>query len=243
MPPLSSPDPQPQSSRSEALAPIEPQRDAKSDSNGSSNLGGSSNPGQPDPGPSSWWHQHRENIITIVLAVLLTVGIRTFVAEARWIPSNSMLPTLEVGDRLIVEKISYYFRDPRRGDIIVFDPPERLNFEGAYIKRVVGLPGDRIRIADGTVAINDVVIEENYIFEPPFYSCPGTCPGVSAQGSDFVVPENQYLVLGDNRNDSQDSHYWGFLEKDNIIGHTILRFWPLNRLHYFGAQTYDELPS
>lgn len=197
---------------------------------------------EADPKPGLWRSQ-RENLITIVLAILLTVGIRTFVAEARWIPSNSMLPTLEIGDRLIVEKVSYHFRDPRRGDIIVFHPPERLNFEGAYIKRVVGLPGDRIQIADGEVIINGFTLDEEYIVEPPAYSCPGTCPGVSEAGSEFVVPQGQYFVLGDNRNDSQDSHFWGFLERENIIGHTIVRFWPPDRLHYFGAVDYPELPS
>jgi signal peptidase I len=195
-------------------------------------------------GSRSWWQGQRENLLTILLALLLAFGIRTFVAEARWIPSDSMLPTLEEGDRLVVEKVSYRFGPPRRGDIIVFNPPAKLNFDGAYIKRVIGLPGDRIRIVDGEILINGIPLQEDYIYAPPNYSCPGErCPGVPAQGSDFVVPTGSYFVMGDNRNDSQDSHVWGFLPEENIIGNTIFRFWPLNRLHFFATQEYPELPS
>jgi signal peptidase I len=126
-------------------------------------------PGETSAGSRSraWWQAQRENLLTVVLALLLAFGIRTFVAEARWIPSDSMLPTLEEGDRLVVEKISYRFSSPRRGDIIVFYPPAKLNFDGAYIKRVIGLPGDRIRIADGKVIVNGIPLQEDYIYAPP----------------------------------------------------------------------------
>jgi signal peptidase I len=199
----------------------------------------------PANSPSrTWWQAQRENLLTVLLALLLALGIRTFVAEARWIPSDSMLPTLEEGDRLVVEKVSYRFSAPRRGDIIVFYPPAHLNFNGAYIKRVIGLPGDRIRIAEGKVIVNGIPLQEDYIYAPPDYSCPGErCPGVPNQGSEFVVPPNSYFVMGDNRNDSQDSHIWGFLPKENIIGHTIFRFWPPNRLRFFTPPTYPELSA
>lgn len=195
-------------------------------------------------GSRSWWQSQRENVLTLLLALLLAFGIRTFVAEARWIPSDSMLPTLEEGDRLVVEKVSYRFSSPKRGDIIVFNPPAKLNFDGAYIKRVIGLPGDRMRIVDGETFINGIPLQEDYIYAPPDYSCPGDrCPGVRVQGSDFVVPPGSYFVMGDNRNDSQDSHVWGFLPEENIIGNTIFRFWPPNRLHFFATQEYPELLS
>ncbi|MEN9201724.1 MAG: signal peptidase I [Thermostichus sp. DG_1_6_bins_120] len=204
-------------------------------------------PESESPSPSgsrSWWQSQRENLLTLLLALLLALGIRTFVAEARWIPSDSMLPTLVEGDRLVVEKISYRFGSPQRGDIIVFNPPAKLNFDGAYIKRVIGLPGERMRIANGKVFINSIPLQEDYIYEPPNYSCPGErCPGVRVWGSesDFVVPPGSYFVMGDNRNDSQDSHVWGFLPEENIIGNTIFRFWPPNRLHFFVTQKYPEL--
>lgn len=195
-------------------------------------------------GSRSWWQNQRENVLTLLWALLLAFAIRTFVAEARWIPSDSMLPTLEEGDRLVVEKVSYRFHPPHRGDIIVFYPPAKLNFDGAYIKRVIGLPGDRMRIADGLVFINGIPLQEDYIYAPPNYSCPGErCPGIGVQGSDFLVPPHSYFVMGDNRNDSQDSHVWGFLPEENIIGNTIFRFWPPNRLRFFATQKYPELEA
>ncbi len=185
----------------------------------------------------------RDNLVTIVLALVLALGIRTFVAEARWIPSESMIPTLEIGDRLVVEKVSYHFTEPRRGDIVVFQPPAELDFRGAYIKRIVGIPGDRMRIQDGVVFVNDVPLDEPYTAAPPTYDCPGSgCfLGPDTDMTDFVVPEDSYFVMGDNRNDSQDSHVWGFLPRQNIIGHTFVRFWPLGRLHHFGQVNYPSL--
>jgi len=195
----------------------------------------------PDAPALPWWQRHRENIITLLVALILAFGIRTFVAEARWIPSDSMVPTLAVGDRLVVEKVSYYFHPPERGDIIVFDPPQRLQFPGAFIKRVIGVPGDRIQIAAGQVWIDGIPLQEPYIAAPPDYTCPGDCPGVLPYGSEFVVPEGAYFVMGDNRNDSQDSHIWGFLPEANIIGHAVFRFWPPQRLRALPSRKYPEL--
>lgn len=159
---------------------------------------------------------------TIGLSVFLAIGIRSFVAEARYIPSGSMLPTLQINDRLIVDKLSYEFRDPKRGDIVVFSPTETLkaqNFKDAFIKRVIGLPGETVEVRDGRVYVNNQPLQERYIEERPNY-----------QFGPVTVPPNQYLVLGDNRNNSYDSHYWGFVPRHNIIGRAIVRFWPLNRL-------------
>ena len=99
-------------------------------------------------------------------ALILALGIRTFVAEARYIPSSSMEPTLQIKDKLIIEKIGYHFHTPQRGDIIVFNPTPKLqseNFKDAFIKRVIGVPGDKLEMKDGTVYINGRPIEENYI--------------------------------------------------------------------------------
>ncbi|HEY9740438.1 MAG TPA: signal peptidase I [Coleofasciculaceae cyanobacterium] len=163
-----------------------------------------------------------EGLKTIVLSGVLAFGIRSFVAEARYIPSGSMLPTLQINDRLIIDKISYNFREPGRGDIVVFSPTDTLkqqNFKDAFIKRVIGLPGDKVEVKGERVYINDQPVRENYIEEKPNYSFgPAT------------VPPNQYLVLGDNRNNSYDSHYWGYVPRDRIIGRAVVRFWPLNRV-------------
>jgi signal peptidase I len=172
-----------------------------------------------------------EAIKTIGLSAVLAFGIRTFVAEARYIPSGSMLPTLEINDRLLIEKISYRFREPDRGDIVVFSPPEALreqNFNQAFIKRVIGLPGDSVEVRSGQVYVNDQLIEEDYIQEAPEYEYP-----------EVTVPEKHYLVLGDNRNNSYDSHYWGFVPQENIIGRAAVRFWPVGRVGVIEDELLD----
>ena len=159
---------------------------------------------------------------TITLSAVLAFGIRSFVAEARYIPSGSMLPTLQINDRLIIDKISYNFRNPERGDIVVFSPTDALkaqNFKDAFIKRLLGLPGDKVEVKEGRVYVNDQPLKENYIDEKPNYNF-----------GPVTVPPNQYLVLGDNRNNSYDSHYWGFVPRDHIIGKAVVRFWPLDRV-------------
>lgn len=163
-----------------------------------------------------------EGLKTIGLSAVLAFGIRTFVAEARYIPSGSMLPTLQINDRLIVDKLGYHFKTPERGDIVVFSPTDTLekqNFHDAFIKRVIGVPGDKVEVKNGRVFINDKPLDEDYIAERPQY-----------QYGPVTVPQDQYLVLGDNRNNSYDSHYWGFVPRDHIIGRAVVRFWPMNRL-------------
>ncbi len=171
-----------------------------------------------------------ENVFIEVLkifgtAAILAFGIRTFVAEARYIPSSSMERTLLINDRLIIEKLGYHFEEPQRGDVIVFktdnikllEKPEYK--KEAFIKRIIGLPGDVIAIRNGVVYVNKKAISEEYIAEKP--------------NQDFgpaKVPPNQYLVLGDNRNNSYDSRFWGFVPKENIIGRAVFRFWPVDRL-------------
>lgn len=169
-----------------------------------------------------------EAVKTIGLSVVLAFGIRAFVAEARYIPSGSMEPTLLINDRLIVDKLSYKFQSPQRGDIVVFDPTETLqkqNFHDAFIKRVIGLPGDKVEVKGGRVYINDKPLREKYIADEPNY-----------QYGPVNVPESEYLVLGDNRNNSYDSHYWGFVPRDKVIGRAVVRFWPPNRVGELSQQ-------
>lgn len=179
---------------------------------------------KPTPKAENPWV---ETAKTIGLSAVLAFGIRTFVAEARYIPSGSMLPTLQINDRLIVDKISYRFSNPSRGDIVVFNPTaelEREKYKEAFIKRVIGVPGDRIEVRDGKVYVSGKVIQENYIDEAPQYNWSS-----KALTPDGVVPPGHYLVFGDNRNNSYDSHYWGFVPKDKIVGKAIVRFWPIDR--------------
>ena len=159
---------------------------------------------------------------TLATAAVLAFGIRTFVAEARYIPSASMQPTLQINDRLIIEKMSYRFTEPQRGDVVVFEPTDilvRQNYKDAFIKRVIGLPGETIEVKGGIVYVDGNSIQEKYIAEEPNYN----------YGPE-KVPADSYLVLGDNRNNSYDSHYWGFVPSDKLIGKALVRFWPFNRL-------------
>lgn len=173
---------------------------------------------------SKIWRQLRENLQIVAIALALALFIRAFVAEPRYIPSDSMLPTLEVSDRLVVEKISYHFRPPAVGEIVVFDPPQQLQIQGydknqAFIKRIVGTPGQIIQVQGGKVYRDNIPIAEDYIAEPPNY-----------QMEAVRVPENYLFVMGDNRNNSNDSHVWGFLPQQNVIGHACFRFWPFSRI-------------
>jgi signal peptidase I len=177
---------------------------------------------KPSPPPVPQENPWIEAVKTIVTAGILAFGIRTFVAEARYIPSSSMEPTLQINDRLIIEKVSYHFHKPERGDIVVFSPTDALkaqNFKDAFIKRVIGLPGDQVEVKDGLVYVNGKALAENYIADKPDYTF-----------GPVTVPPDQYLVLGDNRNNSYDSHAWGFVPRENLIGRAVVRFWPFNRL-------------
>ncbi|BAU10535.1 signal peptidase I [Leptolyngbya sp. NIES-3755] len=168
--------------------------------------------------------------ISIVLSTILAIVIRQFVAEARYIPAGSMLPTLQISDRLIIDKLTYRFESPKRGDIVVFSPTEALkkqNFNDAFIKRIIGLPGDRVQVKGGLVYINDQPLREPYI---------GKENAADYEWGPQVVPPNAYFVLGDNRNNSYDSHYWGFVPRENIIGKATQRFYPFDRVGPLAAK-------
>lgn len=182
------------------------------------------------PDGSKQKEQHtmlREIVEVLVPAFLLFLFIRFFIAEARFVPTPSMLPTIKLGDRFIVEKVSYWFQSPQRGDIVVFHPPaeakEKSNqpLTDDFIKRVVGLPGEEVKVRDGKVYINGKPLPEEYI--------DGTRQPIYEVGP-IIVPADSYWVLGDNRNHSWDSHEWGAVPRKNIIGKAVWRFWPLNRI-------------
>jgi signal peptidase I len=172
----------------------------------------------------SLWTGSWGNLRVLAIALAIALTVRVLIAEPRYIPSNSMDPTLHIGDRLLVEKVSYRWQPPHRGDIVVFTPPPQLTKLGyapgqAFIKRVIGVPGQTVQVVDGQVLVNDQPLHEPCILEPPAYLLPP-----------ITVPAGQVFVLGDNRNDSNDSHVWGSLPQTNIIGRARLRFWPLDRL-------------
>lgn len=169
---------------------------------------------QPEPvieQPANWKRFALDILETLVLAVVLYFGINAVSARVR-VDGFSMRPTLQDGEYILVNKLAYKFSEPVRGDIVVFVFP--VNPEEDLIKRIIGVPGDTITIQEGMLTVNGVVVDEPYINAPPAYN--GT----------WQVPEGELFVLGDNRNDSRDSHQWGLLPIENVIGRAVLIYWP-----------------
>jgi len=156
--------------------------------------------------------------MTLVLIVVATLFIRVYVVEARIVPTESMTPTVQPGDRVLVDRFFYRFLPPRRGDVIVFDPPNTANLQSVldtdYLKRVIGLPGEQLAIHGGTVIVDDRVLYEPYLAS-------------SWLGDyDVVVPAEDYFVMGDNRPNSYDSRYWGTLPGNRVRGRALAVYWP-----------------
>ena len=169
-----------------------------------------------------WW---RETVETIVWAFVLAMIIRTFIVQAFWIPSGSMIPTLEIKDRVLVAKFWNLFFAPKRGSIYVFKYP--VDPDRDFVKRIIAIPGDVVDIKNGVVYINDEPTEEPYVVYHDHYNLR---PSNIFPQVPFTVPENKYFMLGDNRSNSQDSRYWGFASIDDMRGPVFFRYWPLNRI-------------
>ncbi len=159
---------------------------------------------------------------SLAIALVLALGIRTAVVEAFFIPSGSMEPTLQVGDRILGNKFWFWFRDPHRQDIVIFAPPESAHLAaGAMIKRVIAVEGDVVEVRNGEVFVNGQAVTEPYVKERPEYLLPPT-----------PVPPGMLFVLGDNRNASYDSHAWGFVPRSHLRALAFARYWPLNRIDF-----------
>ena len=181
----------------------------------------------------------REYFETIVVAVILALFMRTFVVQAFKIPTGSMEPNLLIGDHLLVNKFVFAptlssaertllpATDIRRGDIVVFKYPE--DPERDFIKRVIGLPGETLELRDRRILVNGRAIDEPYAHYLPrpqgFTGVDGASDDVRVRYGPVVVPAGSVFVMGDNRDNSQDSRYWGFLPKENIKGKALLIYW------------------
>jgi signal peptidase I len=158
----------------------------------------------------------REIALTLVLAIFIFL-ILQFTVQSFIIVGSSMQPNFQDGERLLINKVVYKFRPPERGEVIVFHPPANLQTD--YIKRVIALPGETVEVKDGGVYVNGIKLDEPYIKNPAAYTL-----------SERKVPENKYFVLGDNRNNSDDSHNGWTLPRENIIGKAWFSFWPPGEL-------------
>lgn len=156
-----------------------------------------------------------EVLQTLIMAVILYFLIDTVVGRVR-VENISMQPTLHEGQFVLVNKLAYRLGEFQRGDVVVFHYPR--NPEEDYIKRLIGLPGDVVSVENGYVVVNNQVLDEPYIAAPPQYA------------SSWTVPEGQLFVLGDNRNQSSDSHSWGFVPIENVVGRALIVYWPLEEL-------------
>jgi signal peptidase I len=165
----------------------------------------------PEQEKIHWGRFALDIIETLVLAVVLFLGINAVSARVR-VDGFSMIPTLQDGEFVLVSKLNYQFGKVERGDIIVFHFP--MDPEQELIKRVIGLPGDTIGVQNGKVSVNGQVLDEPYIAATPAYS------------GEWQVPDDQLFVLGDNRNDSSDSHSWGFLPFEKVVGKAVVIYWP-----------------
>jgi signal peptidase I len=165
----------------------------------------------------------RRVVLGVVLVLTFFSLFRAFVVEPYYIPSGSMEPTLQINDRILTNKFIYFFREPRRGDIVIFrSPPTADPDQKVFFKRVVGLPGDRLAVHDGKLYRNGQAAPEPYLTQRIDYDWPNP-------GADFVVPVKTVFVLGDNRNASNDSHIWGPLPRKNLLGRAFCIFRPLWR--------------
>jgi signal peptidase I len=210
--------------------------------------------------PDGGWHFIKELPILIVIAFGLALLIKTFLAQAFFIPSESMVPTLVVDDRVLVNKLVYRFREPRRGEIIVFvaEKPAPKPFLGRvrsflteglgvvtpeeqdFIKRVIALPGETIRVdGRGRVFITPAGGSEPFRLREPYLA------GERDQNryGPFTVPTDSYFVMGDNRAHSSDSRVRGPVHREDIIGKAFLRLWPPGRVGFFRRPAYNESPA
>ncbi len=176
------------------------------------------------------WSWLRDLAETLLLAILLYAGINALTGRYQVI-NVSMQPTLYEGQYLIVSKLSYRLRDPARGEIVVLEPPPGQSDDTPLIKRIVGLPGDHVEARNGRIWVNGVVLNEPYVSGPVAYT------------DSWVVGADEYFVLGDNRNSSSDSHNWGTITREALIGKAVFRYWPFNEFGPFTRPTFAALEA
>tara|TARA_B100000965_G_scaffold252516_1_gene212508 strand:+ start:455 stop:1030 length:576 start_codon:yes stop_codon:yes gene_type:complete len=184
--------------------------------------------------PGSKENQTQNNWKGLFIWILIALLLRWQAVEPRWIPSGSMIPTLQIQDRILIEKITPRLNKKLNkhlnlNTIVIFKPPKILTETGysdgsALIKRIVGLPGDKIEVSNGKLYRNEKEINEPWIQEPIQYEMEA-----------IKVPDYSIWVLGDNRNNSLDSHIWGPLPEKNLIGTALARYWPLKEIGLFGS--------
>lgn len=165
----------------------------------------------------------RDYLLPIIIALAIVVVLRTFVLGMYYVPSGSMIPTLEINDRVVATKMSYQMHEPERGDVVVFKYPvnEEQGLETViYVKRCIGLPGETLEIRNNTVFIDGTPLEEDYL-------------NVGTSMPDYgpvTIPEGEYFMMGDNRNDSSDSRVWGTVKDEYLVAKGQFIYWPFDHM-------------
>lgn len=171
-----------------------------------------------------------EMIGVIAVAFILAMVLRNYGFEGREIPTASMAQTVQVNDRVWVNRFIYYIKEPQRGDVVMFHPPKSINSPTPYLKRVIGLPGETVEMKDHRVYINGKALVEPYVAQPLDYTF-----------GPVIVPKGCLLVLGDNRNNSYDSHEWNeWLTEDRLMGKAINIYWPLDHFKFLEREVSFE---
>jgi signal peptidase I len=182
-----------------------------------------------------------EVVETLVLTVVIFLGIQTFVAQPYKVQQGSMEITLLPDQYVLVDKLTPRWAPYNRGDIVVFDPPETWSSGGGvpFIKRIIGLPRDTVELRDGLVYVNGVELDEPYLFEED--GVPQTTDASPGGQTEWVVPDDELLVMGDHRQNSADSRSFGPIEVSHVIGRAWLRYWPFDTFGILPTPTHPEL--
>jgi signal peptidase I len=188
-----------------------------------------------------------EIVETVVLTAVIYLLIHNFVAQPFEVEQNSMVATIQPGDYVLIDKLTPRWNDYVRGDVVVFEPPAGYEQGGVpFIKRVIGLAGETVRLENGVVFIIPpggvpVRLDEPYLVTGPDGSPAPTLPRDAAGTTEWIVPDGQLFLMGDNRPDSQDSRFFGAIERDLIVGRAFVRYFPLNRMTLFQSPDYPGL--
>ena len=171
-------------------------------------------------------------IETVIIALVVFLIVYIFLVQPHRVSGESMLPNFENGELILTDKLSYKFGQPKRGAVIVFKaPPDK---KRDFIKRIIGLPGEKISLSAGKILINDQILTENYL--------PGDFRVIEGsflrEGETKQLPSDYYFVIGDNRSHSFDSREWGFLIKEDIVGRAWVVYWPLNKISFVKSISY-----
>jgi len=180
-----------------------------------------------------------DSVQSLVLALSVFVLAYLFVAQPNQVHGTSMVPNFQDKEFLLTEKLTYYFREPVRGEVVIFKAPPSepcSEDECEYIKRVIGLPGETIRVLDGKVWVDGKILPEEYL-PSDFVTNPGS---FAREGKPVVIPQGEYLVLGDNRPHSRDGREFGPIPLESIVGRAFLRYWPVSELGIIRNAIYPD---